>query len=95
LDTTTEIAEFIMNDKINAYPNPTTGQLTLEIDLQKQIKFNVKLYHFTGQLIYSEEVGNFIGSYTRQLDLGKYSKGVFYLQLLTDKNLVTRKIIFH
>ena len=46
-----------------------------------------------GELVYEEKVSQFIGEYTKQIDLGDYSKGVYFLEITTDKNLVNRKIV--
>jgi len=75
------------------YPNPNSGQFTLEMDLQKETELSIKLYHFTGQLIHSLEIGNVTGYYVQQIDLSEHSNGVYYLQVLTDDNVHTRKII--
>lgn len=90
-----------INDNIHnkvmmrCFPNPNSGQFTLGIDLQGETKLSIKLFHFTGQRIYSEEIDSVIGTYTQQMDLSEYSKGVYYLQVLTDNTLITQKIIVH
>ncbi|PCH99299.1 MAG: hypothetical protein COB85_00225 [Bacteroidetes bacterium] len=89
------IDDNIYSSLIKVYPNPNTGQFTLELDLPEEAWLNVKLYHFTGQLIYSKEIGNVTGSYTQQMGLSKYSKGLYYLQVLTDNTMITQKIIVH
>lgn len=55
---------------------------------------NIKLYHFTGQLIYSEEIGNIYGNYAQQMDLSNYAKGIYYMQITTNTGIVRRKVIY-
>ena len=76
------------------YPNPNTGQFTLEMNLQEETKLTIKLYHFTGQLIQSEEIGNVTGNYTQQMDLSKYAKGIYYVQIMTENSVVTEKVVY-
>ena len=80
---------------VSIYPNPNTGQFTLEMDLQEETKLSIKLYHITGQMIYSKEIGSITGNYSMQTDLSGNPKGMYYLQVGTDNDLVTQKIIFH
>ena len=83
------------SDHLQIYPNPNTGQFTLEMDLQEETKLNIKFYHFTGQLIYSEVIGNVIGNYTQQIDLNGYSKGVYFVQISIDNSILTRKVVLY
>ena len=84
-----------LNDHLHIYPNPNTGQFTLEMDLQEETRLSIKLYHSTGQLIHSEVIGNVTGNYTQQIDLSKYAKGIYYVQIMTEQGVVTRKVIYH
>ncbi len=79
---------------LQIYPNPTTGRFTLEIDLKENTELSIKLYHFTGQLIHSEDIGNVTGNYTQQMDLGRYAKGIYYVQIITDTGVITKKVIY-
>ena len=46
-----------------------------------------------GELVYQEKAYQFIGEYTKQIDLTDNSKGVYFLEITTDNNVVNRKII--
>ncbi len=82
------------SEHLQIYPNPNTGEFTLEIDLQENTELGIKLYHFTGQLIYSEGIGNVTGNYTQQIDLSKNAKGIYYVQVVTDGVVITKKVIY-
>ena len=43
--------------------------------------------------MYEEKASQFIGEYTKQIDLGNNAKGIYFLEITTDKNLVNRKIV--
>ena len=76
------------------YPNPTTGQFTLQMHLQEQTRLSIKLYHFTGQLVRSEEISNVSGDYIQLIDMSNYSKGIYYLQITTNAGPITRKVVY-
>ena len=83
-----------LQSHVGVYPNPNTGQFTLEMDLQEQTRLSIKLYHFTGQLIHSEVIGNVTGNYAQQMDLGRYAKGIYYVQIVTDVGVITKKVVY-
>ncbi len=97
IDTTsnTYAESLTLMPRLRVYPNPNSGRFTLEMDLQEETKLSIKFYHFTGQLIHSEEIGSVIGNYTQQIDLNEQSKGMYFLHVLTNYGLVTRKIVVH
>lgn len=70
--------------KINLYPNPTKDYLIIDID--KQTPFKVRLYEYTGKLLYTSENEN-------QLDLKKFSSGIFLLTLEQSGKLYYSKVI--
>ncbi len=80
--------------EITVYPNPNTGWFTLGIDLKESTELSIKLYHFTGQLIHSEVIGKVTGDYTQQMDLSGNAKGIYYVQIMTEKGVVTRKVVY-
>ena len=82
------------HQSVIVYPNPNTGSFTLEMDLPEVTGLSIKLYHFTGQLISSEEIGNITGNYTQHIDLGRRARGIYYLQVITEQGIVTKKVIY-
>ncbi len=76
------------------YPNPNTGRFTLEIDLQENTELSIQFYHFTGQLIHSEEIRSIAGTYTQQINLSEYAKGVYYVQVVTEAGVLTKKFVY-
>jgi hypothetical protein len=46
-----------------------------------------------GELVYEEKANQFIGEYTKQIDLTDNSKGVYFLEITINKGVVNRKIV--
>ena len=46
-----------------------------------------------GELVYEEKANQFIGEYTKQIDLTDNSKGVYFLEITTTNGVVNKKLI--
>ena len=72
-------------EEINAYPNPTTGIITIKTKKIKQ----VKIFSLTGktikQLVINKE--------KLTIDLSKEAKGIYFVELIGEEFISTQKII--
>ena len=73
----TEIDSFI--DQISVFPNPTSRNISIQTSQINQ-KISAELYDNQGKKIFETE----IGSQTSTVDLSNYSKGLYYLKILSD-----------
>lgn len=76
---------------LRIHPNPTTGVLNIALEnMSSNVQMNI--YNNIGQLVYSkiETVDN--GLYT-VINLGDLSNGMYILQIKSDNNVWTKKII--
>ncbi|HLC82208.1 MAG TPA: T9SS type A sorting domain-containing protein, partial [Bacteroidia bacterium] len=87
------IAENINALSLNIYPNPTSNNFTLEYILEKSESVKINLINVTGQLIYSEDVDATIGINKKQINFLENANGIYYLQVITNEGVVTKKII--
>jgi Secretion system C-terminal sorting domain/Right handed beta helix region len=76
------------NNSFSVYPNPTTGQTT--IDLAEGTASSVTLRNSLGQVILSNK---FTATNQIELDISNYPKGIYFLQLEVDEQVITQKII--
>ncbi len=75
---------------IHIYPNPNTGQFTIEKPsyLNKEVK--VKLLDATSKLIIDKVIP--IGKQKIEIDITKYSKGIYYLQLIVEEEVFAKQV---
>jgi len=86
--------EELSNDfGILVYPNPNTGQFTIEKpnDLNKQV--DVKFLDATSKLIFEKVIP--IGIQKVNMDITYYSKGIYYLQLTVNDEIFVKEIIMY
>jgi hypothetical protein len=73
------------------YPNPSTGQFTIEKpnDLNKEVQ--VRLLDSSSKLIVSKTIP--IGQQKIEMDIRNYSKGIYYLQLIIKDQVFIKQIL--
>ena len=86
--------EFDRVPDIVAYPNPSPGIFTLEIASIHSDFFRLLITDAHGRVLYREEVDNVDGlSFAqRQIDLSRYSEGIYFVQLFADFGVITKKV---
>lgn len=90
--TTTALAneEFLQN-KFSIYPNPTKGSFTIEFkDLTDS--YSVEVFDMTGQMIYENNYAQ-SSNLSQVINLEKPASGVYFVNVKSDKGLVTKKLI--
>lgn len=78
---------------LSVYPNPTTNKFTLESNFVKAGPMKITLMNISGQVVYSEEVNAPAGTYKKEINLSENANGIYSLQVITNENVVTKKII--
>ena len=81
------------NDDVLVYPNPTSGEVTIEFSDLSEDKFTIELFSMTGQKCYETVVlGN---TNKKSIDLSKLPKGIYFFKLQSLKRNInfTEKII--
>ena len=77
---------------MRAYPNPNTGEFTLELVLSGA-EGQINITNILGQSVYAETLDNINGKYKKQIDLKPNPSGIYNLQILNNNNIVNKKII--
>ncbi len=85
-----------LNNSLQVFPNPTTGNLNVSLDIEKSSDLIFKVVDIQGKVVYNERIENtLIGLNQNELQLGNLSNGVYFLQVLTDGAQLTRKIVIN
>ena len=53
----------------------------------------VKVINIVGEVVYTENLQQFVGEYTKSIDLVSYTKGVYFLEITTNNGIVNKKLI--
>jgi len=82
------VNELSPSNSINAFPNPTTG--LLNIKLASDNNATAKLFNINGEVVYTENVSNKTNT---TINLSNFAKGIYTLQIVSNKGVATQKIV--
>jgi Secretion system C-terminal sorting domain len=72
--------------KAAVYPNPTTGEVSLEIKLEKEQTGYVQVQSITGQILFTVRLN--AGSNLALINLSEYSQGVYIYQIFVNEEWI-------
>jgi hypothetical protein len=88
---TTGDAELALN--LNVYPNPTDGMFNISFVSEEINSFEITVIDAFGKLISFEDKQDFVGEYTKSVDLSNYPKGIYMVQIKNQDSFVTKRIV--
>jgi hypothetical protein len=79
--------------QLGVFPNPANSRINVVFEDKASKDLNIKITNVSGQIVFEENKTNFDGRYSETIDLTMNSKGVYLLQITTDKHVVHQKIV--
>jgi len=76
---------------IGIYPNPSTGQFELSLDMNQAGETSIRIYSASGQLIRSRDLSISVGQLREAFILDE--KGIYFLEVYSGQTLSCRKIV--
>jgi len=80
-------------ENVLVYPNPSSGTLNINFDVENAGRLEVRLINLNGQLIREETVNNFDGQFNHSFDLSTEAKGIYMLSIISEKGKIDKKIV--
>jgi len=77
---------------LNVYPNPTTGQLNVDVQLARQDALVITVYNALGQEVSRVQEVNVLGG-NYKLDLSKLAKGIYHVQVVGGGEAMLQKVV--
>ena len=78
---------------LDVYPNPSRDVFNISFASEEVQDLRLNVKNILGEEIISEDLIQFIGEYTRQIELTNQSKGIYFLEIETNKGLINKKLI--
>ena len=83
----------ILDSRLLVYPNPVNDILNIDFTFKNNQSVELKIVNILGEVMYSEMVNQIELSYSNKFDFSKFSKGLYFIKLKLDKNVITQKVI--
>jgi len=78
---------------INLYPNPSSNQSTISLNLLKASNVQVAIYAVDGSLIGNKNYGELNGAMLLPVDMTNYASGMYFVNVIIDGNTSVLKLI--
>jgi hypothetical protein len=81
-----------LSAQISVYPNPTSGIFELALNSGvERLNGEVKVMDMAGRVVYAQQV-DVVGVYSTSIDLSRFAKGLYTLQVRTGEGYASKKI---
>jgi Concanavalin A-like lectin/glucanases superfamily/Secretion system C-terminal sorting domain len=78
---------------LEVYPNPNGGHFTVRLDLERDRNVDVAIYDLMGKQVWSHSGDLPYGEWKREVDLTVFARGTYLLQVVSEGQKVTRKVV--
>ncbi len=77
----------MLSGEIKAYPNPTSGNVTVDFSSEIDTEVLLTVSDLTGKIVVSNIIEAIQGSNSKEIELNNLSKGIYMLNLRSDKSV--------
>ena len=86
-------AEVSLGVNLNIYPNPTRGIFNISFVAEEVDNFEITIIDAFGKIISHENKQDFIGEYTKKVDLSNMKKGIYMIKIRTKESFTSKRIV--
>lgn len=79
--------------KMSFYPNPTSGKFKLDFSLESEQDVKIKILDAAGKEVYIEDLKDFSGWYSKEIDISGNKKGVYFIVINQGDKYKSKKIV--
>jgi hypothetical protein len=78
---------------LSIYPNPSSDIFNIEFTSYSRQSLVVRVVNILGEYILEDKLDDFEGKYVQSINLDNYSKGSYFLEIITDQGVINKKLI--
>lgn len=82
-------------NQLSVYPNPNSGEFTVKFHSADKSTYTLEIINVVGQIVYKENINEFVGTYSKQLEINNDVSGFYTLILSSDENRTVKKIVIY
>ena len=87
-----DINEFNFSDLV-VYPNPARDFVNISFDVSIKSSFELSLVNVLGETLIKEKIINQQGDYKYTFKTSNFNKGIYFVEILTEKGKITKRVI--
>jgi hypothetical protein len=88
------IADFTNENSISIFPNPTSGNFSLQINSAIESSAEIKIYNSLGEMVMEKKEKNISGNFKEDFSLGEMSDGIYFVSVqLGNEIVLTKKMV--
>ena len=78
---------------LDVYPNPSRDIFNISFTSEEIQDLRLRVINIVGEAVYTDNLEQFVGEYTKSVDLATYTKGVYFLEITTNNGVINKKLI--
>ncbi len=83
----------VLIDNIQIFPNPSRDVFNITFISETPQDLKVRVLNIVGGVMIAEDLEQFVGNYTKQINLKENAKGIYLLEIETDDGIISKKLI--
>jgi|GEM_PF-988174 len=96
--TTVELVNVSVEDDlfetmIDVYPNPNQGQFVVKGTSVNSEELSISVYNLHGQIVYERDLSQVRNGFEHNVDISQYTKGAYFVKVVSDGKVAYKKII--
>lgn len=80
-------------NQMKFYPNPGNGKFNLSFVLDEKGDTDVTVMNVEGRTVYNEQLKNFSGAYTKEIDISSQPKGIYFVKVTQGQHSLVKKLV--
>jgi len=80
-------------NNLDVYPNPSRDLFNISFTSEDKQDLRVRILNLIGEELISENLEQFIGEYTKQINLSDNAKGIYFLEIETNDGVINKKLV--
>ena len=80
-------------NNLDVYPNPSRDIFNVSFTSDNKQDLRVRVLNVIGEELINKDREQFIGEYTKQIDLTNNAKGIYFLEIKTTDGIINKKLI--
>ncbi len=85
--------EITVFENLSVFPNPASQALNIGFSINEAQNMQVEILTLQGAQVFRENLNYFKGQYLKTIDVSWFARGIYLLQLTSDKGTIIKKVV--